>query len=190
MTHLIILAVIAGVAMILLAARMNRGKQQAERRADWHKNDKDHTPIKARALLTINELPIFLKLRKALPDHIVLTQVSLSALLSSTGQVTRNKLSRYRADFVVLDKDCQVIAVIELTDSSHKLNHGKTDEREAMLTEADYRIIRYSHAPDIEQIQRDFARIIPARKVIKSTLPETQNLSKIPSDRNFFDQDY
>lgn len=190
MMVLIALAVIAGIAMILLAALMNKQNRQAEWYTEWQKKEKDHTPIKARTILTINEVPIFLKLRKALPEHIILTQVSLSALLSSTGQVTRNKLSRYRADFVVLDKDCQVIAIIELTDESHKLQNGKTQERETMLTAADYRILRYSHIPDIEQIQRDFAAPTAPKKVIKPITTETQNLSDLPNDKNFFDQDY
>lgn len=108
MNFLIILAVIAGIAMILIAATVNKGGRQ--------RNDRDRTPIKPRPILTITEQPLFLKLRKALPEYIVLTQVALSAILSSCGQVTRNKLNRYRADFVVLNKELQVIAIIELED--------------------------------------------------------------------------
>lgn len=189
MTFLIIFAVIAGIAMILIAAKMNKGNRQTL----WHgeqKNDKDHTPIKARPILTINELPVFLKLRKALPDHIVLAQVSLSALLSSTGQVTRNRLNRYRADFVVLDKDGHVIAIVELTDTSHQPQNGKTNERDTMLKEANYRIISYTHTPDIEQIQRDFSMLKPAKKVVKAQPLDALDQIKTPQDKSFFEQDY
>ncbi|GAC1374905.1 MAG: DUF2726 domain-containing protein [Aquirhabdus sp.] len=190
MTLLIILAVIAGIVMILIAALVNQGNRHARWRSEWKKNDKDHTPIKTRPLLTVNELPIFLKLRKALPDHIILTQVALSALLSSTGQVTRNRFNRYRADFVILDKEAHVVAIIELNDESHKLQNGKVDERHAMLTEANYHVIRYSHTPDIEQIQRDCTPIKSARKVIKPTSSQAQNQIKPLPDKNFFEQDY
>lgn len=188
MTLLIILAVVAGIAMILIAALVNQGNRHARWRSEWKKNDKDHTPIKTRPILTVNELPIFIKLRKALPDHIILTQVALSALLTSTGQVTRNRFNRYRADFVVLDKDGHVVAIIELNDPSHQLQIGKADERRAMLTEANYQVIQYTHTPDIEQIQRDFAPKQSARKVIKPITSETH--IKTPQEKSFFEQDY
>ena len=190
MMTLIIMAGIACIAMILIAALVNKGNRQAKWHSEWKKNDKDHTPIKTRPILTINELPIFFKLRKALPDHIVLTQVALSSLLSTTGQVTRNRFNRYRADFVVLDKEGYVVGIIELNDESHKPQNGKVDERQAMLTEANYRVIRYSHTPDIEQIQRDFATKKTSKKVIKLTSSETQNQIKKPQEKSFFEQDY
>lgn len=189
MTSLIILALIAGFAMILIAALANKGIRK--RNGERHNNDKEHTPIKARSILTINEQPIFLKLRKALPDHIVLTQVALSALLSTTGQVTRNKFNRYRADFVVLDKDCKVLAIVELNDASHhQMQIGSITERDAMLAEANYRIIRYSHTPDIDQIQRDFITPAASKKIIKPAIPINQPPNKPSDGDSFFDNDY
>jgi very-short-patch-repair endonuclease len=161
MAFLIILAIIAGTAMILIAATVNTVGRQS--------NSKEHTPLKARPILNITEQPVFLKLRKALPEHIVLTQVALSAILSSCGQVTRNKLNRYRADFVVLNKELQVIAIIELEDPSQKRPENQKNDCSNMLKEANYRVIRYSHTPDIDQIQRDFASFSASRK--KSAQP-------------------
>jgi len=182
MSFLIILAVIAGIAMILIAATANKGDRQ--------KKDKDHTPIKSRPILSITEQPLFLKLRKALPEYIVLTQVALSSILSSSGQVTRNKLNRYRADFVILDKDLQVLAIVELEDPSHKGPEHKSNDRNSMLKEADYRVIRYTHTPDMDQIRRDFSTIV------LSQTPTQSPPSTIPSKRvtsaedSFFDHDF
>ena len=190
MTFLIIFAVFAGIAMILIAAKMNKGNRQAQWHADSHNNDKDHTPIKARPILMVNEIPLFLKLRKALPDYIVLTQVALSAILSSSGQVTRNKLNRYRADFVILDKDFRVLAIIELENPSQNAVEIKKQDRNAMCKEANYHVIHYAHTPDIEQIQRDFSNIgLPRQteKLSKSTLPSKQT---VLSEENFFDHDF
>lgn len=192
MMYLIILAIVGGIAMIIIAGISNRNEYHHRHLHQHLKNDKDHTPIKPRLILTLNEQPIFLKLRKAFPDYFVLTQVSLAALLVSSGQVTRNKFTRYRADFVILDKDFKLLAVIELDDTSHKGPEGKSSELDAMLKEAGYRVLRYSHVPDIEQIRNDVIVSVQPKRPVRPAqpLPTKENNNPKPTGDDFFEKDY
>lgn len=114
------------------------------------------TPIKARRVLTLNEQPTFNRLRESLPNHIILAQVAFSALITSKGYATRSRFNRKVADFVVLDKTYNVVAIVELDDASHIGREDQDADRDAMLMEAGYRVIRYQRTPDITQIKQDF----------------------------------
>lgn len=150
MEILIIIAVVV-IAVLAFLGAVNKGKST---------KGKNQTPIKAKRVLTMNEQPTFNRLREALPENIVLAQVSFGALLSTTGQATRNKFNRKIADFVVLDKSYNVVAIVELDDSSHKGREKQDAERDAMLIEAGYRVIRYSRTPDLDKVKVDFSQPI------------------------------
>ena len=92
-------------------------------------NRGERNPIKGKRIITMNEQPTFLRLLEALPEHIVLAQVAFSAFMTAKGYATRNLFNRKVADFVVLDKQFNVVAIVELDDASHK---GK---KKKMLTE-------------------------------------------------------
>jgi hypothetical protein len=86
---------------------------------------KQNWPVYARRVLTQSEQKCFYRLRTAFPDHIVLSQVSMSQLLGvkkGQGKNYHAVFNRYRqltADFVVCNKDFSVAAVFELDDRSH-----------------------------------------------------------------------
>ena len=103
-----------------------------------------------------NEQPTFLRLREALPEHIVLAQVAFSAFMTASGYATRNLFNRKVADFVVLDKQFNIVAIVELDDSSHKGKEDKDADRDALVAEAGFRVIRYKRTPDLEQVRADF----------------------------------
>ena len=113
-------------------------------------------PITAKRVITLNEQPTFLRLREALPNHIVLAQVAFSALMTSKGYTSRSRFNRKVTDFVVLDKGFNVVAIVELDDSSHKGREQEDAERDAMLEEAGYTVIRYTRTPEIQQVRADF----------------------------------
>lgn len=185
MNFLIIFAVIAVLAMVIITAMTNR----ENRKADFQRKEREQAPIKSRSILTTNEQMTFLKLRKALPDCFVLTQVALSALLNSNGLVTRNKITRCRADFVILDKEFNVISIVEVDQSNQNSNTAKISERDTMLMEAGYRVTRYAHSPDIERIISDFSKTIPNKKSIQPrSPPQVKNL--LDDDDSFFDHDF
>lgn len=150
MKSLILLIVIVLVALALLAALK---KQKTTEPTE----SQGVEPPKKKRLMTQREEAMYNRLTDSLPDKRILAQVSLGALLSARTRATRNSFDRKIADFVVCDKALQVIAVIELDDESHKSKEDKDKARDSLLTNAGYRVIRYSNVPDIRQVQDDFA---------------------------------
>jgi len=113
-------------------------------------------PIKGKPIITMNEQPTFMKLKEALPEHIILAQVAFSAFMTAQGYATRNLFNRKVADFVVLDKAFNIVAIIELDDSSHKGKEKLDAERDALIHEVGFKVIRYKRTPELVQIHRDF----------------------------------
>lgn len=157
MTWLIILVVIIVVIVAVLtnAQKRNRGTRN---------------PIKAKHVLTMNEQPTFLRLIEALPEHHVLAQVSFNAFMTAKCYATRNLFNRKVADFVVLDNKFNVVAIVELDDSSHKGKEGKDAERDALIVEAGYKVIRYQRTPDTEKIKIDFG--IQREEVVQENIAQ------------------
>jgi very-short-patch-repair endonuclease len=71
------------------------------------------------------------------------------------------------ADFVLCSKAFDVLAVIELDDSSHKSREREDADRDQWLTKAGYRVVRYPQIPDEAKLLADF---MPARRT-ESALP-------------------
>ncbi|WP_267530999.1 DUF2726 domain-containing protein [Acinetobacter oleivorans] len=113
-------------------------------------------PIKGKRIITMNEQPTFIKLREGLPEHIILAQVAFSAFMTARGYATRNLFNRKVADFIVLDKAFNIVAIVELDDSSHKGKEKFDAERDALIQEAGFRVVRYKRTPELAQIHADF----------------------------------
>ncbi|MDQ9949739.1 MULTISPECIES: DUF2726 domain-containing protein [Acinetobacter] len=113
-------------------------------------------PIKGKRIITMNEQPTFMKLKEALPEYIILAQVAFSAFMTAQGYATRNLFNRKVADFVVLDKAFNIVAIVELDDSSHKGKENLDAERDALIQEAGFKVIRYKRTPELAQIHSDF----------------------------------
>ena len=145
----VVLAVL--IAVVVLAALI------AKKNGDSSpKTGTGERPTK-RPVLTEREQAMHNRLTQSVPDLIVLAQVSFSALLNAKTTATRNTFDRKTADFVICDRAFQVLAVIELDDASHRSKKSKDGDRDAMLRNAGYRVIRYANIPDIEKVRQDFA---------------------------------
>lgn len=133
------------------------GRQPAER--PWR--------VKARALLTDNELDFVLRLQEALPEFHILPQVSMGALMEpdlddedivEPGRFLsiRGRFAQKVVDFVVVDELYQIVALVELDDQTHDAD--KDAERDAMTSMAGYLTIRYDsrQKPPPEEIRDDF----------------------------------
>ena len=118
--------------------------------------------LKRKQLLTNREQQMFSVLSSALPECIVLAQVSFSALVTAEGWRSRNRFNRKVADFVLCSKQMNVIAVIELDDRSHIGREHHDRERDAMLKQAGYITIRYHSVPPKEIIRRDVENLLMA----------------------------
>lgn len=110
-----------------------------------------------RLLATANEQGMFWKLINAFPapEFIVLTQVSFGALLTARNGASRYSFAQKRADFVLANNGFKVLAIIELDDSSHKGREKEDANRDAMLIEAGYKVLRYTRTPDAEKLLSD-----------------------------------
>ena len=111
---------------------------------------------KARPPLTAREQAMYNRLVQTLPDLVVLPQVSFGALLTARTRAARSTFSRKIADFVVCDRSFKVVAVVELGDKGNKGKSQRDADRDAMLIEAGYRVLRYPRVPDIGRVEADF----------------------------------
>jgi very-short-patch-repair endonuclease len=96
-------------------------------------------------LLTPNEKEFFGRLRKAVPEYAIQSQVCMGALMDgrhSSGKHlrTRAKFSQKIVDYALLDDKLNVILLIELDDRTH--DPIKDAARDAMTNEAGYRTLR------------------------------------------------
>ncbi|WP_211232098.1 DUF2726 domain-containing protein [Pseudoduganella violaceinigra] len=124
--------------------------------------------ITRKAPLTENEQPMYFRLTQAFPDHVVLAQVAFSALLTAKDMGTRNRFDRKIADFVICTKSFEVLAIIELDDSSHLSKVNQDAARDQMLAAAGYTTLRYKMVPDVLKVRADIAALQPAPKNIKA----------------------
>ncbi|CAG0965075.1 hypothetical protein RHDC4_00929 [Rhodocyclaceae bacterium] len=143
-----VLLLLAGIALMLLQSRRRKAGNLPK--------------FFPRTLLTQPEQILYLRLVEALPDFVVLAQVQLCRLFTiergPLWQTWFNKTSRKSLDFVICSKGFQVIAAIELDDSSHNNEErkGKDADKDAALEAAGIRLIRWTvkNLPDRFEIAR------------------------------------
>ena len=139
----LIIGIVAIVVVLMaLGSKNKKPKQQ-------------HTPIHAKAILTKREQQFFQILEHALPHAYIFPQVSFSAILTTKGFYTRSQFNRKIADFVICDERMNIVAIIELDDSSHKGREQQDAARDAMLHEAGYPVLRYAQIPASTQVVKD-----------------------------------
>ncbi|MCH7310794.1 DUF2726 domain-containing protein [Acinetobacter sp. ANC 4805] len=109
----------------------------------------------ARPVITSFESKMFTRLQQAFPHYHILAQVAFSALITSDHYKIRSQFNRKVTDFVVLDQEMKVLAIIELDDPSHFGKELEDKKRDRMLQEAGYQVQRYSQIPSIKQLQMD-----------------------------------
>lgn len=108
-----------------------------------------------RRVITAFESKMFHRLNEAFPNYHVLAQVAFSALITNQNYKIRNRFNRKVTDFVILDQSYNVLVIIELDDPSHIGKETEDAERDAMLQEAGYRILRYTSIPTISTLKHD-----------------------------------
>jgi very-short-patch-repair endonuclease len=156
---------LVALACIAAAARMK----------GWQRRNAEKP--RARQPVTKNEQPMYFRLVEAFPEHVVLAQVSFSALLTARTTATRNTFDRKTADFVLCTKAFEVLAVIELDDASHKGREANDRKRDRLLTDAGYRVLRYKTTPDREVI-RAAITAITAPTTDKQSMPPLAPMAK------------
>jgi hypothetical protein len=124
-------------------------------------------PYVPRELMTAPERVLYVRLRQALPEYLIFSQVQLCRMIevdpNADKQAWFNRINRMSVDFVICAPDgAKILAAIELDDSSHeRADRLKADsKKDKALASAGIRIIRWPvrGMPDSRQIRSDFLR--------------------------------
>jgi very-short-patch-repair endonuclease len=121
----------------------------------------------AKNLMTENEKEFYQRLKDAAPHLHIFPQVALNAIITTKNNneknyVLRNKFSQKVADYVITDGNFRIIAIIELDDKTHNNKKEKDAERDRMIKDAGYNIIRYesTQKPTQEKIRNDLIKLL------------------------------
>ena len=106
----------------------------------------------AKHVITPFERKMFIRLKEAFPRHHVLAQVSFSSLITSNHYKIRAKFNRKVTDFVLL-----------IRKTSHIGKEQEDAERDAMLNEAGYIVLRFTEIPSIRQLHKHIG-VTPAMR--------------------------
>lgn len=136
---------------------------------------------KKRKILTRGEYKMYFVLCNALPECVVMPQVSFGALLWSEEIAVLNTFLKKRVDYVVCDDKLNVITIIELDGWSHKGREKKDLEREKILTDAGYNVLRYTEIPQPDSLREDIQKLTTFldKRIVPSSA-EYPNLQKTP----------
>ena len=111
--------------------------------------------ISLKKVLSHNELPMYHQLCQAFPKHIILCQVSFSAVLNTKNIATRNKFSRRMIDFCLVNREFTPLACVEYDDRSHKYGNKPEDDkkRDTLLNSAGIPVFRFTEVPSILELR-------------------------------------
>ncbi|MGK5050978.1 DUF2726 domain-containing protein [Janthinobacterium sp. RB2P8] len=116
--------------------------------------------LQRKPVMTAREQQMYHLLQTALPECTVLAQVAFSALVTAQGWTNRNRFDRKVADFLLCSKQLNVLAVIELDDSSHAGRERQDKERDAILRLAGYVTLRYANFPTQQALRADIEKLL------------------------------
>lgn len=119
---------------------------------------------RARRPLTANEQKMYFRLAESAPDLLVLAQISFSSLLTAKQWAVRNTFNRKVADFALCDRGFNVIAIVELDDSSHDGKGHADTARDALLSGAGYKVLRWRGIPDVATVKQALEPLRPRPK--------------------------
>lgn len=147
-----------------------------------HPNRRQDSPLKRRGILNISEQITLMRLQAVLPRHTILAHVSFDALLTTKFAHTRRKYQGLVADFVVLDQQHQVLAIIEIADESYVNRLHQKHYQDSLLELAGYRVLRYSSIPTEHELRENlvpdlFEPIMPV-SITATTMPQTERVMK------------
>ena len=112
--------------------------------------------------LTEREQVLYWRLRKVMPEQMVLAQVGLSSFLrvekGSNFNTWFNRINRMSVDFLVCLPDATIAAAIELDDSSHdRPDRIVADiKKDKALESAGIKFLRYRDVPTEEDLRKAF----------------------------------
>lgn len=154
-----VVLVLAYIILIGLTGSKKSAKLDIDSMAVW--------PYIPRELMTAPERELFVRLRQALPEYLIFSQVQLCRMIevdpNEDKQAWFNRINRMSVDFVICAPDgAKILAAIELDDSSHeRAERLKADvKKDKALKSAGIRMIRWPvrGMPNSQQIRSDFIK--------------------------------
>lgn len=146
-----LIAVLAAAAVAALAVLRRRPPR-----------DDETFPFEQCRPLTEREQVLYWRLRKVMPEEIVLAQVAMSRILRvRNGHDVRawmNRVDRMTVDFLVCLPDSTIVAAIELDDASHgsPVRIARDDRKNKALAAAGIKLLRFTQVPDEAQLRKSF----------------------------------
>lgn len=113
--------------------------------------------LRQRAIFNTYEQVTFNRLKEVLPHANIMAHVSFDALLTTKLPRTRRKYEKMFADFVVLDQDCKVLAVVTLDDKLSLKRGHNLHYQNALLQVAGYKVLCYQPVPEYSQLKKDLS---------------------------------
>lgn len=144
----------AAAAIVVLATVVTLKRQRAPASPDVPMRYSQVKPLSAA------EQTLYWRLREALPECVVLSQVTFSRFMKpDTGGIAplpvyralQNRISQKTLDFLVCLPDFTVVAAVELDDASHRVEADR--QRDELLNAAGITVIRVT-VDDIPSAQR------------------------------------
>lgn len=145
----------------------------------WLKGKERPGTYRGRALMTPNEVEFFGRLVAALPDHHIFPQVAMSALIEAAtsdkkkAYSDRLRIAQQRVDYVICDRTCTVVAVVELDDRTHSAD--KDQVRDARLQQGGIRTVRFhsKNKPNVDAL-RTAILLDPAVSKVAQAVPTSK----------------
>ncbi len=112
--------------------------------------------------LSEREQVLYWRLRKVLPDQMILAQVAISRILrvdrGNNSRAWLNRINRMTVDFLVCLPDASIVAAIELDDASHLAADriAADAKKENALSSAHIKLLRYRELPSEDEIRTAF----------------------------------
>ncbi|QIO07183.1 DUF2726 domain-containing protein [Acinetobacter shaoyimingii] len=143
--NIIIFTSIAIFVIILIVAYRTRiNKPQSD------------SALRQRAVFNAHEQTTFKRLKEIMPEANILAHVSFDALMTTKFPHTRRKYEKMFADFVVLDKECRVIAIVAVGELNSLKKWKAANDQDTLLEAAGYKVFRYKVVPEYQKLRDDF----------------------------------
>jgi very-short-patch-repair endonuclease len=119
-------------------------------------------PFEVMRPLTDREQVLYWRLRKVLPEQMVLAQVALSRIVRvEKGYDFRawlNRINRMTVDFLVCLPDATIVAAIELDDASHAPSDrvAADAKKDKALESAGIKLLRFRDIPTEDELRHAF----------------------------------
>lgn len=107
---------------------------------------------------------MYYRLAETLADHIILSKVAFTSLMTTDNEETRTTLLTKTADFVVCGRDFKVEAVVFLDDEKRDGRRSRNARIDAIMRRAGHKVLRYTEIPKRTLLAADFKKPAVRRK--------------------------